>query len=121
MSSELAAQLSRLYLDYYAGRLEFNDYRHRRSLLLNSLTIVNEDEQESLVTQPRPAQESPQLSAEHQSAKAAQRPDRRIFSVVNVLAVCAVVVIAVIVVVMRQIDSSEPEPIVSAPASPSPR
>ena len=116
MSSELAAQLSRLYLDYYAGRLEFNDYRHRRSLLLNSLTIVNEDEQESLVTQPRPAQESPQLSAEHQLAKAAQRPDRRIFSVVNVLAVCAVVVIAVIVVVMRQIDSSEPEPIVSAPA-----
>ena len=59
MSEHIARELHRLYRDYYADRLALADYRHRRALLLNSLS---ESDLESDAMETMPGRRSPNCS-----------------------------------------------------------
>jgi formylglycine-generating enzyme required for sulfatase activity len=120
VSEELAIQLHRLYQDYYARRLEFDDYRYRRGLLLDSLVddvaaFTSED-----ATLPRHA-EFDDAATDVVDAKEPVEP-RSATGIrwYHVLAVCVLVVIAVVFFVTRQIEEPTPEPVAVLPPAPVP-
>jgi len=115
MNEHLPNEIRRLYRDYYAGRLTFADYRYRRGLLLDSLTIDIEDE---MVTQTRPAgQDAPVVPVMPEPQPPAQKPPRRIFTGANVLVACIAVIALVVFFVTRSIDEVVPAsaPVTSTP------
>ena len=77
MTDQVATELGRLYQDYYAGRLQFDDYRHRRGLLLDSLSTTHVDVLDDLVTQPRAVESADILAQIDQSIQQANQPVSR--------------------------------------------
>ena len=74
MTDQVATELGRLYRDYYAGRLQFDDYRHRRGLLLDSLSTTHIDVLDDLMTQPRAVESADILAQIDQSIQEANQP-----------------------------------------------
>ena len=111
MSEELAVQLHRLYRDYYARRLEFDDYRHRRALLLDSLRETGDESSVSDITKPRQVE----LAAPHPVAKPITGKERRVFRWYYVLAACVLVIIAVVLAMTRQLDDTAIIPPINEP------
>jgi len=74
MSDQIATELGRLYRDYFAGRLQFDDYRHRRGLLLDSLSTTHVDGLDDLITQPMAVESADILAQIDQSIQEAGKP-----------------------------------------------
>ena len=104
MSEELAIQLHRLYRDYYARRLEFDDYRNRRALLLDSLREISDAFSSDDITNPRQVKEA---VAKPVVTKPVVIKKPRVFRWYYVLGACAVVIVAVVFTVTRQLDEPE--------------
>jgi len=105
MSEELAIQLHRLYCDYYAQRLSFGDYRHRRGLLLDSLQEAYERPDENDITKPREVL----AKAEAITAPPARQRSSA-FRWYYVLLACLVLIVVVVFSVTRQLDEGPAEP-----------
>jgi formylglycine-generating enzyme required for sulfatase activity len=111
MSKELAIQLHRLYSDYYAARLGFDDYRHRRGLLLDSLQAAYERPDEDDVTKPR------EVLARSEPVTATAIPAKQrstVFRWYYVVPACLVLVVAVVFAVTRQLDEEALKPVTPA-------
>ncbi len=126
MSDHIATELGRLYRDYFAGRLQFDDYRHRRGLLLDSLSTTQEDVLEDLVTQPNTVKSADILAQIDQSSQQASQPparqapakaDKSAFSGRLLGLAAAVVVFAVVVFVsLRLIQPADESQVQVNPA-----
>lgn len=112
MSDDLAIQLQRLYRDYYAGRLEFHDYRYRRGLLVDSLApgILPEPAD---VTLPRENRSAQTTSGEGRSTAPARAASGWRFRWYYVLAACVIIVAAVAYFVTGKLEESEPAAVAS--------
>ena len=111
MSKELAIQLHRLYSDYSAARLGFDDYRHRRGLLLDSLQAAYERPDEDDVTKPRDVL----VRSEPVTATAMPAKERNaVFRWYFVVPACLVLIVVVVFAVTRQLDEEALEPATSA-------
>ncbi|MCJ7558632.1 MAG: formylglycine-generating enzyme family protein [Gammaproteobacteria bacterium] len=80
MTDQVATELGRLYRDYFAGRLQFDDYRHRRGLLLDSLSTTHVDGLDDLITQPIAVESADILAQIDQSIQEAGQPASQLAS-----------------------------------------
>lgn len=115
MSDEIAAQLHRLYRDYYAMRLGFDDYRHRRGLLLDSLQEDHQGADTDGITKPR------EVLAQTEDDDRKAEPARRrspAFRWYYVLLACVVLIVAVVFGVTRQLGEETAAPATSAAIRP---
>ena len=58
MSDSYADRFNKFYKDFYAGRIDFGDYRYRRGLILDSIVNKPEPSAEDLETLPRDSKEA---------------------------------------------------------------
>ena len=110
MSEALAQELHRLYKDYYARRLEFDDYRHRRALLLDSLSDAAGDDGGMDLTMPRRSdieQLDPIEALSTEPTRPAKPDTQRNFRWYYVLAGCVLLIVAVVFTVTRKLDETE--------------
>jgi formylglycine-generating enzyme required for sulfatase activity len=122
MSEALALELHRLYRDYYARRLEFDDYRYRRALLLDSLREAGTADGADDLTKPRQPEIAILDPIEELAAKPVATEETRNFRWYYVLAACVLVIVAVVFTVTRKLDDTatvasteEPEAELEAP------
>jgi hypothetical protein len=106
MSEDLAIQLHRLYRDYYARRLDFQDYRYRRGILLDSLAVAVEPEIAD-ATLPRAA--TAEVATKPAPERPAQAKPGHKFRWYYVLAGCLVIVAGVVFFLGRELEEAVPE------------
>jgi hypothetical protein len=122
MSDSYADRFNKFYKDFYAGRIDFGDYRYRRGLILDSIVTKPEPSADDLETLPRDAKKSelqPELQPElvpppplpPLEAPIEEKPEpagkKTSIGIPAVLAISVIVVVAVIYFVLKQISRPE--------------
>ena len=115
MSDSIADRFNQFYRDFYAGRIEFGDYRYRRGLILDSLVDKPAPDEDELETLPRDAKEPGPPPPDEPARKPAESKPGRPYGLPAVLAVSAILVIAVIYFVVQQISRQETDLSAMAP------